>query len=204
MSLSGRIGALLRGSGLLAPALIPIVAGLLAIGAPTPALDRVRDLLFDQFQVWSPRPWSPDLPVRIIAIDDEAIAALGQWPWPRDRMAELTRKLAALGPAAIGFDIVFSEQDRLSTAALRDRLPEGPDREALSRALATRMATDETAFADAIAASLTAQTTAQRAAVMAEVLRGGRAETAPDPAVLEGPWGPTLEWVEPEEQSAPA
>ncbi len=153
MSLSGRIGALLRGSGLLAPALIPIVAGLLAIGAPTPALDRVRDLLFDQFQVWSPRPWSPDLPVRIIAIDDEAIAALGQWPWPRDRMAELTRNLAALGPAAIGFDIVFSEQDRLSTAALRDRLPEGPDREALSRALATRMATDETAFADAIAAA---------------------------------------------------
>ena len=58
-------------------------------------------------------------------------------------------------------------------------------------------------FADAIAASLTAQKTAKRAAVMAEVLRGGRTETAPDPAVLEGPWGPTLEWVEPE-QAAPA
>ena len=117
MSLSSRLAALLRRSSLVAPALAAIILGVLAIGAPAPALDRVRDLLFDQFQVWSPRPWSPDLPVRIIAIDDEAIARFGQWPWPRDRMAELTGKLAALGPAAIGFDIVFSEPDRLSTSA---------------------------------------------------------------------------------------
>ena len=153
MSLSSRLAALLRRSSLVAPALAAIILGVLAIGAPAPALDRVRDLLFDQFQVWSPRPWSPDLPVRIIAIDDEAIARFGQWPWPRDRMAELTGKLAALGPAAIGFDIVFSEPDRLSTSALRDRLPAGPEREALARALATRIDRDESAFADALAAA---------------------------------------------------
>ena len=42
--------------------------------------------------------------------------AVGQWPWPRTVLADLVDKLAAGGAAAIGFDIVFPEPDRMSPA----------------------------------------------------------------------------------------
>ena len=106
----------------------PIVAGLaLAMlgGAP---VDRLRNILFDEYQRLAPRQWSPDLPVRIVDIDDELLARFGQWPWPRSRIAELTDKLAAAGAAAIVFDIVFAEEDRLSPQNLLRQLPDLPER----------------------------------------------------------------------------
>jgi len=64
-------------------------------------------------QLW-PRTAVPQ-PVRIADIDEASLRALGQWPWPRDRLAQLVTNLNNLGAAAIAFDIVFPEADRLST-----------------------------------------------------------------------------------------
>ena len=39
--------------------------------------------------------------MRIVAIDETSLARIGQWPWPRDRLAELVGKLAAAGAVSI-------------------------------------------------------------------------------------------------------
>ncbi|MGE0584052.1 MAG: CHASE2 domain-containing protein [Flavobacteriaceae bacterium] len=97
-----------------------------------------RAFYFDLLQRVSPRPYV-DAPVRIVDIDDASLAAIGQWPWPRTKLAELVEKLNAYGAAVIGFDVMFSEADRYSPARLLEDpavagLLEGPrDTAALRR-----------------------------------------------------------------------
>jgi len=61
-----------------------------------------------------PREYDPDIPVRIIDIDDESIRRVGQWPWPRTVMAKLNDRLSQAGAAVQAYDVVFSETDRTS------------------------------------------------------------------------------------------
>jgi len=49
----------------------------------------------------------------IVAIDNESIARLGQWPWPREIFAEALLKIQKSSPTAVGLDIVFSEPSRI-------------------------------------------------------------------------------------------
>jgi adenylate cyclase len=81
-----------------------------------------RQLLFDHFQRWFPR--SPTTqPVTIVAIDDRTLAAAGQWPWPRNRLAILIDAIAAQKPLAIGLDIYMPEADQTSPDKVADNLP---------------------------------------------------------------------------------
>ncbi len=50
----------------------------------------------------------------VIDIDELSLSAVGQWPWPRYRVAALIQRIAAEKPAAIALDILFPEQDRTS------------------------------------------------------------------------------------------
>lgn len=52
-----------------------------------------------------------------MAIDEAALEARGQWPWPRTVVAELVRAIAKAGPAAIGIDLLFVEPDRSTPGA---------------------------------------------------------------------------------------
>jgi len=88
-----------------------------------PPVEALRLRVFDAYQSLAPRQ-SNARPVAIADIDEESIAAFGQWPWPRTRMAELVNKLKALGALAIGFDIVFAEPDRMSPASISKGLPQ--------------------------------------------------------------------------------
>lgn len=45
----------------------------------------------------------------IVAIDDASIGALGRWPWPRALHAEAVRRIASTRPAALAYDILFTE-----------------------------------------------------------------------------------------------
>jgi len=54
-----------------------------------------------------------------IDIDDVSLAAVGQWPWPRYRVAALIDRIAAGRPAAIALDILLPEEDRTSLANVR-------------------------------------------------------------------------------------
>lgn len=79
----------------------------------------LRNAVFDQYQRWQPRT-PADTPVRIIDIDEASLARLGQWPWPRNRLADLVDRLSAANVAAIGFDVMFAEADRTSPARMAD------------------------------------------------------------------------------------
>ncbi len=50
--------------------------------------------------------------IAIVSIDDDSIARLGRWPWPRTRYAEMIDLLAKASPKVIGWDIFLSEPER--------------------------------------------------------------------------------------------
>jgi adenylate cyclase len=96
---------------------LAVIAGLTLLRAADPyALSVARETTFDTFQQWRPREAPADLPIRIIDINEASLAELGQWPWPRSAMATLAARLTEMGAAAIAFDLLFSEPDRLSPA----------------------------------------------------------------------------------------
>lgn len=45
----------------------------------------------------------------VVDIDEASLAKLGPWPWPRERLAELSRRLSALGAGAQVYDVVLPE-----------------------------------------------------------------------------------------------
>ena len=49
----------------------------------------------------------------IVAIDDESIGKIGQWPWPREEYAKLLNTLDKNSPKVVGIDVVFSEASRI-------------------------------------------------------------------------------------------
>jgi adenylate cyclase len=119
-------------------------------GAMRPrVLDDLGNFVFDTWQRTEPRSFERDGPVRILAIDEASLSEFGQWPWPRTRLAEASRRLTELGAAAITFDIIFSEPDRTSAENILAALPSGPSRETLSAHLA-KAATNDQAFAGAL------------------------------------------------------
>ncbi|CDP53310.1 Adenylate cyclase [Devosia sp. DBB001] len=85
-------------------------------------LQMMRDAAFDLYQRLAPRE-AVNLPVRIVDIDDAAIDAVGQWPWSRHVFASLTDRLTDMGAAAIGFDVLFAEPDRLSPDNIASTIP---------------------------------------------------------------------------------
>ncbi|HEY5995215.1 MAG TPA: adenylate/guanylate cyclase domain-containing protein [Gallionellaceae bacterium] len=58
----------------------------------------------------------PDPDIVIVDIDDYSLARMesnaGSWPWPRSVHGEMVQGIARQRPAAIIFDILFSEQDK--------------------------------------------------------------------------------------------
>src|SRR5471030_2696024 len=95
-----------------------LVLAVLRVADPLP-LEELRVRTFDIYQVIQPREVT-ERPVVIIDIDEKSLKALGQWPWPRTRVADLITRLTELGAVAIGFDIVFAEPDRLSHGLAAD------------------------------------------------------------------------------------
>lgn len=79
---------------------------------PVP-VQKVRHAVFDQYQRWQPRPYQ-QAPVRIVDLDEESLARIGQWPWPRTQVADLVTRLGHAGAAAVVFDVLFAEPDRTS------------------------------------------------------------------------------------------
>src|SRR6476659_6750379 len=71
----------------------------------------LRLIAFDSYQRLHPQPYDPNLPIRIVDIDEESLAKIGQWPWPRNIIAKLLRTLADEGAASVGFDVLFAEPD---------------------------------------------------------------------------------------------
>ena len=119
---------------------------------PVP-IQQARWLVFDAYQKLKPRVYDPKLPVKIIDVDDESIARLGQWPWPRIVLADLVEVLTKSQVAAIAFDIVFAEQDRTSPDQILGMWPQTLEVLALRESVAVLPPHDEV-FATALAQAL--------------------------------------------------
>lgn len=81
-----------------------------------------RTLLFDGFQRLFPRHVQGQ-PVTVIGIDEASLTRVGQWPWPRNRLAELIDAIAIHTPAAIGINIYMPEVDQTSPGRVAANLP---------------------------------------------------------------------------------
>ncbi|MDD5303811.1 MAG: serine/threonine-protein kinase [Elusimicrobia bacterium] len=55
---------------------------------------------------------NPPPEIVLVAIDDDSIAQIGRWPWPRSRMAAAIDKLKAAGPKVLGINILYSEPEQ--------------------------------------------------------------------------------------------
>ena len=101
---------------------VGLLIALAALRIADPAgLEEIRLRTFDTFQLIDPRVKTAR-PVTIIDIDEKSLAKLGQWPWPRTRIADMIINLTRLGAVVIAFDIVFAEPDRLNTDAVADTI----------------------------------------------------------------------------------
>jgi len=56
----------------------------------------------------------PSASVVIVDIDEKSLARYGQWPWSRDRLAQLLSAINASGPDGVGLDLILAEPDRTS------------------------------------------------------------------------------------------
>ncbi|MCZ6839377.1 MAG: CHASE2 domain-containing protein, partial [Alphaproteobacteria bacterium] len=116
----------------LVPYLILFLGLVVRVQDPLP-IEQVRWLIFDTYQRIKPRPYDPNLPVKIVDIDEESLARLGQWPWPRHTTADLVRRLGRMGATVIALDIVFAEPDRTSPERILPLWPPLPEVEALRK-----------------------------------------------------------------------
>ncbi len=114
-----------------------------------PPIETLRLLTFDSYQKFSPREAIPGN-VIIIDIDEESIQTFGQWPWPRWLLADLIERIAAHGPFAIGLDIVFAENDRISPGNLHHYFP---NLDEATRAFLAELPSTDQRFAEALAAN---------------------------------------------------
>ncbi len=64
--------------------------------------------------------------VVIVDIDNKSLQEIGQWPWSRNKIAELIDRLTDAKAGIIGIDMVFAEPDRTSPHLLKATVPQIP------------------------------------------------------------------------------
>lgn len=88
---------------------VALMVSLLLLGlVASHVTERLDNIIYDSALAEAPRP-TPDN-IIIIAIDEESIGRIGQWPWPRSVHADILRQLAAAKPRAIVYDVLFTDQ----------------------------------------------------------------------------------------------
>jgi diguanylate cyclase (GGDEF)-like protein len=86
---------------------VAILAALLGHGG---AISRLDNLIYDlHLSHWG---YSIDDDVVTIAIDDNSLYRIGQWPWPRDVHARLLDRLEQAEVRGIALDLILAEPDR--------------------------------------------------------------------------------------------
>ena len=105
-------------------------------------VNALRLIAFDNFQRLDPAPYDPDLPIRVVDIDEKSLSILGQWPWSRATVRDLLLALTSKGAAAVAFDVLFAEPDRTSLEEIVKRLPDA-QASAITSAMAGQPSNDE-------------------------------------------------------------
>ena len=84
-----------------------IVAAVFILWKSTGVFESLERRFYDIASSQSSR--QPSDRIAVIAIDDQSIANIGRWPWPRDVHAELIDKLAAAKAKTIAYNTFFFE-----------------------------------------------------------------------------------------------
>lgn len=88
---------------LIAALAVATIAGLLTSRAG----DRIDNGVYDA--LIGLRAPAPSDRIVLIGIDDESLARVGRWPWPRSVHTRFLDQLARSQPAAIAYDVLFTE-----------------------------------------------------------------------------------------------
>jgi adenylate cyclase len=89
---------------------------LLLVLAPAP-VQQAELRAYDLLLAGRPAP-PPSTAVALVGIDEESLAAHGQWPWPRYRLAALVEALQREGTSVVAFDFLLPEPDRTSPGVI--------------------------------------------------------------------------------------
>lgn len=101
---------------ILAGVALTLIGGGLSVWSP-PLADSLEGKVYDSFLRTAPR--HPALGrIAIVDLDEASLERLGQWPWPRYRIARLLERIREDGATAVGLDMVFAEPDRISLTPL--------------------------------------------------------------------------------------
>jgi adenylate cyclase len=85
-------------------------------------IDRVENYLYD-VRIRITMPGTVDDRIVIIDIDEASQAELGQWPWPRNTLADIVDRLFDhYGIRVLGLDALFAEAEETSAERLIDEL----------------------------------------------------------------------------------
>src|SRR5471030_2939335 len=126
---------------------VGLLIGLAALRIADPApIEEFRVRTFDTFQVIDPRVKTAR-PVTIVDIDEKSLGKLGQWPWPRTRIADMIANLTKLGAVVIAFDVIFSEPDRLNPDVAADTFR---NLDEVTREKLRALSSNDQVFADAM------------------------------------------------------
>ncbi len=86
---------------------LAISLGVLIAASATDVVDRIENYAYDLGVRASSK--EPGDRIAVIAIDDQSIANMGRWPWPRTTLAKMVTDLNAGGARAIGLPFFLSE-----------------------------------------------------------------------------------------------
>lgn len=117
-----RVAFIQRSQGRLLALILLCLACLILYRIEDTPLASLHAAQFDRYQRQMPRE-REDQPAIVVEIDSRSLAEYGQWPWSRDRVAELLEHIQAGEPLAVGLDMMFSERDHYSPESLAQRLP---------------------------------------------------------------------------------
>ncbi len=120
--------ALSRHGPRIAVTLLPLVLVLLHVlgTLPMEALHRFDDLIYDA-RLRATMPETLDERIVIVDVDEQSLAEVGRWPWPRHQVARLVDTLFdEHGIALLGFDTVFAEPDDSAGLGQLEALARGP------------------------------------------------------------------------------
>ena len=103
--------------------ILGLIGGAILVRYEDPFFVRaLRLIVFDHFQRFDPEPYDPNLPIRIVDIDEKSLSMIGQWPWPRSTVRDLLLALTSKGVSAVAFDVYcgarphFNRGDREAAA----------------------------------------------------------------------------------------
>lgn len=89
-----------------------VLHGLVYVSGAIPFVDfRLLDIASRWVYAEPSKPFSSTV---IVEIDEESLAKVGQWPWPRVIIAQVVQEILKSHPSSLGIDILFPEHDRTS------------------------------------------------------------------------------------------